>query len=310
MPLLGAHQSIAGGYYRAVETAAGLKMDCVQIFTKNNNQWRAKPLSRDDIARFQDALAQTGLKKPCAHDSYLINLASPQAALWNRSLDAFVVELERAHALGLAGVVMHPGSYVDSSEEAGLGQVVKGLDAALARTKGMEIDIWVETTAGQGSSLGFRFEHIRAILEGLSWHERVGVCVDTCHIFAAGYPIQTADEYAETMSRFDQLVGLERIRAFHLNDSVRPAGSRVDRHAHIGKGEIGLGAFRHVLNDAHFAQLPMYLETPKGETNGKPWDTDNLSRLRRLLKKSPQPGGVARKRPRRVGGGKSTRRDR
>ena len=158
--------SIAGGYYRAVEDAARLKMDCVQIFTKNNNQWRAKPLSQDDISRFQEALAQTGIRKPCAHDSYLINLASPQAALWKRSLDAFVVELERAFALGLEGVVMHPGSYVDSTEQAGLARVVKGLDTHLSRTDGMKIDIWVETTAGQGSSLGYRFEHLRPLLRG------------------------------------------------------------------------------------------------------------------------------------------------
>jgi deoxyribonuclease IV len=282
MPLLGAHQSIAGGYYKAVETAAGLGMDCVQIFTKNNNQWKGKPLTDVDISLFREAVVRTGIRMPCAHDSYLINLASPDDTLWARSLEAFVIELERAEALGLVGVVMHPGSYVDSCEEEGLARVVCGLAKALDKTEGSSVEIWVEATAGQGSALGHRFEHLRAILDGLERHPRVGVCIDSCHLFAAGYPLSLPADYAATMCQFDKIVGLDRIRAFHLNDSKRELGSRVDRHEHIGKGHLGREAFRNILNDARFAGIPMYLETPKGTANGRSFDATNLATLRRL----------------------------
>jgi deoxyribonuclease-4 len=282
MPLLGAHQSIAGGYYKAVETAAELGMDCVQIFTKNNNQWKGKPLSDEDIRLFREAVVRTGIRMPCAHDSYLINLASADETLWTRSLDAFVVELERAEALGLAGVVMHPGSCVGSCEEDGIARVVTGLAKAIDKTKGFAVEIWIESTAGQGSSLGHRFEHLRAILAGLEMHPRVGVCVDSCHLFAAGYPLSLPADYAATMRQFDEIVGLDRIRAFHLNDSKRELGSRVDRHEHIGKGHLGREAFRNILNDKRFAGIPMYMETPKGTANGRSFDATNLAILRRL----------------------------
>ncbi|GAB4143475.1 MAG: deoxyribonuclease IV [Planctomycetaceae bacterium] len=285
MPLLGAHMSIAGGYYKAVEAAARFKMDCVQIFTKNNNQWRAKPLTDDDVARFRDALEETGISKPCAHTSYLINLGSPDSALWKKSLDAFIVELERAEALGLCGLVIHPGSYVKSSEEEGLHQIVKALDIAIEKTDGLAVEIWLETTAGQGTNLGWRFEHLGWLLDHAKSSHRIGVCMDTCHIFAAGYPIRKPDDYADTMKKFDDIVGLNRIRAFHLNDSKKEFGSRVDRHEHIGEGHLGREPFRHILNDPRFAGLPMYLETPKGERerDGKPWDAINLAKLRRMI---------------------------
>jgi deoxyribonuclease IV len=282
MALLGAHQSIAGGYYKAVETAAELRMDCVQIFTKNNNQWKGKPLTDEDISLFREAIVRTGIRMPCAHDSYLINLASSDESLWNKSLDAFVIELERAEALGLVGVVMHPGSCVGASAEAGIARIVTALERALKKTKGFSVEIWLESTAGQGSSLGHRFEHLRAILDGLKMHPRVGVCVDSCHLFAAGYPLSLPSEYASTMSEFDKVVGVDRIRAFHLNDSKRELGSRVDRHEHIGKGHLGREAFRNILNDPRFATLPMYLETPKGVVNGRSLDAQNLAALRRL----------------------------
>jgi deoxyribonuclease-4 len=289
MPLLGSHLSIAGGYYKAVEAAAELRMDCVQIFTKNNNQWKGKPLSDEDVRRFRDAVARTGIRMPCAHDSYLINLASPLESLWTKSLDAFVIELERAEALGLAGVVMHPGCCVGACEEEGIARVVTALDQALEKTKGFSVEIWLETTAGQGSSLGHRFEHLRAILDGLGSSRRVGVCVDSCHLFAAGYPLSVPDDYAATMRQFDQIVGLDRIRAFHLNDSKREFGSRVDRHEHIGKGHLGRGAFRNILNDPRFAGIPMYLETPKGVVNGRSLDARNLAILRRLAGPAAKP---------------------
>lgn len=287
MPLLGAHMSIAGGYHKAVEAAAELNMDCVQIFTKNNNQWRAKPLGEEVVTRFREALEQTGIRMPCAHSSYLINLASPKDDLWNKSLDAFVTELERADRLGLEGLVIHPGSFVDSSEEAGLGRIVEALDMALERTQSLRIEVWLETTAGQGTNLGHRFEHLQYMIEEVEENGRLGVCVDTCHIFAAGYPLKTARQYASTMQEFDDSVGIARIRAFHLNDSKRELGSRVDRHENIGDGHLGREPFRHLLNDERFSEHPMYMETPKGERDGKQLDAINLARLRRMIRKRP-----------------------
>jgi deoxyribonuclease-4 len=275
--------SIAGGYHKAVEAAASFGMDCVQLFTKNNNQWRAKPLTPQDVELFREALKTSGVKLPCAHDSYLINLASPDEALWTKSLEAFVVELQRAEALGLIGVVMHPGSFVASSEEAGLARVVAALDVIHGQTRGLATQTLLETTAGQGTNLGHRFEHLGWILEHVAAPERVGVCVDTCHIFAAGYPISTAADYKATMAEFDRVVGIERIRAFHLNDSVKELGSRVDRHARIGAGKLGLDPFRHLLNDRRFAEIPMYMETPKGEAEGEQLDAINLRTLRGLI---------------------------
>lgn len=282
MPLLGAHQSIAGGYYKAVETAAKFGMDTVQLFTKNNNQWRAKPLTDEDVRLFREALERTGIKKPCAHDSYLINLASPNDELWDKSTQAFIEELRRADALGLLGVVMHPGSYLDSSDEAGLARVVKSLDIACRQTEECAVEVWLEVTAGQGTNLGHRFEHLAYLIEHTKYPERMGVCIDTCHIFAAGYPLGTDSEYESTIRELDRVIGLDRVRAFHLNDSKRELGSRVDRHAHIGEGHIGLEPFRRVLNDKRFADLPMYLETNKETRDGEEMDAVNLRVLRGL----------------------------
>jgi deoxyribonuclease-4 len=282
MPLLGAHMSIAGGYYKAVEAAAALDMDCVQIFSKNNNQWRAKPLTDDDAERFRDALERTGIEKPCAHVSYLINLGSPKPDVRQKSIDAFVIELERAEKLGLLGLVMHPGSFLDSSKEEGLQKIVDGLDVALEQTNGQSVGVWLETTAGQGTNLGHRFEHLAYIIENVADSRRLGVCIDSCHIFAAGYAITEPAEYKQTMAEFDRVIGIDRIQAFHLNDSKKEFGSRVDRHEHIGQGHLGLEPFRHIVNDPRFAELPMYLETPKGKGDDE-FDQMNLSTLRGLL---------------------------
>jgi deoxyribonuclease IV len=290
MPLLGAHMSIAGGYYKAVDAAASFGMDCVQIFTKNNNQWAAKPLSAEDVDLFREAIARTGIRKPCAHDSYLINLASSDDVLWTKSFEAFVIELQRADALGLDGVVMHPGACVGCSEEEGIRKVVAAFDRAFEITEKLNIEVWVETTAGQGSSLGHRFEHLREIINGVQSSERLGVCIDTCHLFAAGYALGSPDEYEATMRQFDEIIGLNRVRAFHLNDSKKEFASRVDRHAHIGKGHLGRQAFRNVVNDPRFVDLPMYLETPKETIDGRVMDAVNLAALRRLSR-------AARKRP-------------
>lgn len=283
MPLLGAHVSIAGGYHKAVHSAEKLGMDCVQIFTKNNNQWKAKPLTDEDAERFRHALDESSVTAPCAHDSYLINLASPRDELWQKSLDAFVIELQRAEKLGLRGVVMHPGSYVESTEEEGLKRIVTALEIALEQTDGFTTEVWLEATAGQGTNLGHRFEHLRHLIDEVADSSRLKVCLDTCHIFAAGYPLIAPQEYAETMRQFDEIVGIGRLAAFHLNDSKKPLASRVDRHEHIGEGCLGLEPFRHILNDPRFADLPMYLETPKGERDGESLDAINLAALRALI---------------------------
>ena len=282
MSILGAHMSIAGGYYRAVEIAHAAGCDCVQLFTKNNNQWRAKEIDDERAAKFKSALAQLGIRHPISHDSYLINLAAPDDALWKRSVDAFVVELQRAERLGIPYVVMHPGAFTTSSEEAGLRRVVQALDEVHAQTRGLSARCLLETTAGQGSCLGWRFEHLATIIDGVRDPQRLGVCVDTCHIFAAGYPLADPRDYRATMSQLDRIVGLSLVKAFHLNDSVKGLGSRVDRHAHIGEGALGLEPFRHLMNDPRFASVPMYLETPKGSRDGEDLDVINLRTLRGL----------------------------
>jgi deoxyribonuclease-4 len=251
--------------------------------TKNNNQWRARPLSDDDVRAFRQALAERKIAHPIAHDSYLINLASPDETLWRRSIAAFVEELQRAERLGIAHVVTHPGAFTSTSEEAGLARVVAALDEVHAQTPGLHVTCLLENTAGQGTCLGWRFEHLAAILDGVRHPQRLGVCIDTCHAFAAGYPLAAAQEYRATMRALDQSVGLARVKAFHLNDSKRELGSRVDRHEHIGEGRLGLEPFRRLLNDRRFRRVPMYLETPKGLRNGEPLDAINLRTLRGLV---------------------------
>jgi deoxyribonuclease-4 len=277
--------SIAGGYYKAVEAAAEHGMEVVQLFTKNSNQWRAKPIVEDDVRRFRGALGELKIVHPLSHSSYLINLAAPDRALWEKSVEAFVEELRRADALKIQYVVLHPGAFTSSGEEAGVAAVIRALDEIHAQTRDLASQCLLETTAGQGSCLGCRFEQLAAILDGVRDPDRLGVCVDTCHIFAAGYPLGTPKEYKATFREFDKTVGLGKIKAFHLNDSKREFGSRVDRHEHIGRGQIGLEAFRLLLNDPRFQETPMYLETPKGDHEGRTWDAINLETLRGLFAK-------------------------
>ncbi|MCA9230204.1 MAG: deoxyribonuclease IV [Planctomycetales bacterium] len=283
MAILGSHMSIAGGYYKAVEAAHRVGCDCVQLFTKNNNQWRAKAISDEDSQRFRTALAELGITHPISHDSYLINLASPDEELWRKSIDAFVVELQRAEQLGIPYVVAHPGAYTSSTESQGLKRIIQALDEVHRQTKGCRACCLVETTAGQGSNLGWKFEQLATILDGVRDPDRLGVCFDTCHVFAAGYPMDTEKSYKSTMRSFNQVIEVKKIRAFHLNDSLKPLGSRVDRHAGIGRGEMGLQPFRFLLNDRRFRKVPMYLETPKGEEKGKDLDVVNLKTLRGLI---------------------------
>ena len=276
--------SISGGYRAAVERAAACGCDCVQLFTKNNNQWHAKQITPEEAEQFRKALSELGVSHPAAHDAYLINLASPDKAIWRKSVDAFIVELRRADTLGIPHLVAHPGAYTTSSEALGLGRVVRALDEIHGQTRAVRCKCLLETTAGQGTSLGWRFEHLATILDGAKDPDRLGICFDTCHVFAAGYPMGNQKEYRATMTALNATVGLDQIRAFHLNDSRRALGSRVDRHAHIGRGMMGLEPFRLLLADRRFRKTPMYLETPKGEENGVDLDAINLSVLRALAK--------------------------
>jgi deoxyribonuclease-4 len=284
MPILGAHMSVAGGLYRAAEAGKLVGCDCIQIFTKNNNQWRARPIAPADAERFRQAVADAGLLHPIAHDSYLINLAAPDEELWRKSIEAFVDELQRAELLGLDYLVTHPGAYTSSSEEAGLARIVSALNEVHSQTRGLKVRALLETTAGQGTTLGWRFEHLANILAAVRDPERLGICVDTCHIFAAGYPLTNPKDYQATFKLLENILGLDQILAFHLNDSQKELGSRVDRHAHIGQGKLGLEPFRQLLNDERFARTPMYLETPKGQEDGVDLDAKNLATLRTLVK--------------------------
>jgi deoxyribonuclease IV len=283
MTLLGAHQSIAGGYYKSVERARATGCDCVQVFTKNNNQWRAKPITNDEAALFRATLKKLKIKHPLSHASYLINLASPDPELWAKSIDAYVIELLRAEQLGIPWVVVHPGAYTTSSLEAGLKRVAAALDEVTGQTRGCAAGVLLETTSGQGSCLGCKFEHLAEIMDSVGDPERVALCVDTCHIFSAGYALGPEAEYQATMRQLDKIVGMKLVKAIHLNDSKAKFGSGVDRHAHIGRGEMGLEPFRLLLNDRRFRRVPMYIETNKGVENGRDLDEINLEVLRRLV---------------------------
>ncbi len=278
--------SIAGGYHNAVLAAQRAGCHTVQVFTKNNNQWRAKELTDQDVRLFSESVTTTGIQLPIAHDSYLINLASPDAALWQKSVDAMVVEVLRSEALGLHYLVTHPGSHLSNSVAAGLQLVARALDEVHGQTRGVRVRVLLESTAGQGTNLGHRFEHLAAVLDAVRDPDRLGVCLDTCHAFAAGYAMGTARAYRATMRELDRTVGLGLVKAFHLNDSKRERGSRVDRHEHIGRGRLGLAPFRFLLNDPRFHTVPMYLETRKGTENGEDLDVINLRTLRGLV----QPG--------------------
>jgi deoxyribonuclease-4 len=279
--LLGAHMPISGGIDLAPLRGKDVGCRAIQLFTKNSNQWRARPLASDEIERFQANLQSAGITRTAAHDSYLINLASTDPDLHRKSMRAFLEELERAEALGIPYLVTHPGAHMGAGEEAGLRRMGTSIQSVLKHTSGYRVQVVIETTAGQGTSLGHRFEQIAAILGRIGVPERTGVCLDTCHLFAAGYDIRTPGGYAAVMGEFDAIVGLSHLRVIHLNDSKKGLGSRVDRHEHIGKGEIGLDAFRCLVNDPRLGGVPMILETPK-DGDFVAADRANLSTLRRL----------------------------
>jgi deoxyribonuclease IV len=277
----GAHMSIAGGLYTAFGHGERAGCDVIQIFSKNQQQWRARPLVEPDIARFRAEQERSGIPAALVHDSYLINLASPDHALWQKSIDAFRDELERCAALGIPFLVTHPGAHVGSGEAAGIARVAQALSQLFAEGAGTGVTVLLETTAGQGSSLGWRFEQLAAIMGATLHSERLGVCVDTCHLFAAGYDIRTPETYEATVAELDRVIGLRHVRAFHLNDSLKDLGSRVDRHAHVGAGCIGAEAFRLLVNDARFAGLPAVLETPKDDDLAD--DIRSIQLLRSLI---------------------------
>ena len=293
MPRFGAHMSIAGGLPRAVDRAKASRCEALQIFTKSAGQWRARPLPPEEIALFRRRVEETGIRPVVAHNSYLINLAAALKSLRDQSIASLREELDRAESLGLDGLVMHPGSYTSGTERDGLRLIADALARLLDERPHGRAKILLEHTAGQGTNLGHRFEHLAEIIQRLGKSPRVGVCLDTCHLLSAGYDLCTPDGYRETFETFDRIVGLDRIEVFHLNDSKKPCGSRVDRHEHIGKGCLGLDPFRWLLNDPRFASLPMLLETPKLETpesrrksDVDPWDAKNLRTLRRLIVKA------------------------
>jgi deoxyribonuclease IV len=283
--------SIGGGLPRAVDRAQAARCEALQIFTKSAGQWRARPLPEEEIALFRRRVDETGIHPVVAHNSYLINVAAASPVLREQSIAALGEELDRAESLGLAGLVMHPGSYTSGTEPEGLRLIADALRRLLRARPRRRTMILLEHTAGQGTNLGHRFEHLAEIIGGLDGSPRVGVCLDTCHLLTAGYDLCTERGYRDTFREFDRLVGIDRIKVFHLNDSKKPCGSRVDRHEHIGKGCLGLEPFRMLLNDRRFATLPMLLETPKLETpesrkrsDVDPWDARNLRTLRRLLR--------------------------
>lgn len=289
-PRFGAHLSVAGGLHLAFDAAGQARCDALQIFVKNQRQWNAPPLSPEAVRAFREHPEAARITPVIAHASYLLNLASADRGGRAKSLAALTDELQRCEALGLAGLVLHPGSAGDSDMSSAIRRIAAALNDVLADVPDGRCAILLETTAGQGSAVGWRFEHLADILAGVEAENRVGVCLDTCHLFAAGYDFRSAGDYASMIAELDRQVGIRRVRCIHVNDSVKPLASRVDRHAHIGEGEIGLAGFRHFVNDPRWAGLPMILETPKGEDDqGRDYDVVNLSRLRRLIRRTQAP---------------------
>jgi deoxyribonuclease-4 len=278
---LGAHMSISGGLHLAIDRAVAAGCNVLQIFTRNSNQWKGKPVSEADVALFRSKFASSGLHEVVSHDIYLINLASPPGETRDKSLGAFRDELETCARLGINKVVMHPGSHLADSPETGLARVIEAFDLLFSEVPQFEGRVLIETTAGQGSNLGRTFEELSAIIDGSRFPEKFGVCFDTCHTFAAGYDTATGEGYRDTMEQFDRIIGLDRLQCFHLNDSKKGLGSRVDRHEHIGQGALGLNPFRFILNDPRFAKVPKILETPKGDNDEM--DVINLGVLRGLV---------------------------
>ena len=281
--------SVAGGLPLAVDRAVLHRCEALQIFAKNANQWRGREVPRAEIRDFRARVKAAALFPVVSHASYLINLATTLPGLRRQSIEAMGDELDRAETLGLLGVVLHPGCYTSGSEAEGLRLVAEALLALLRERRRGRTMVLLEHTAGQGTSLGATFEQLASIIAMMKGHRRVGVCLDTCHLIASGYDLSTPEAYAATFARFGEVVGFDRLKMFHLNDSKKPLGSRVDRHTHIGEGFLGLEPFRRILNDPRFRGLPMLLETPKEESRSPTkialdrFDERNLEILRGLV---------------------------
>ncbi len=280
--LFGSHLSIAGGLYKAVDAATGLGMRAVQIFTKNQKTWAAPPLTTAAIDGWRTACDNAGFTQTVSHASYLINLASPDPAQRKKSVDLFVDEIRRCDALGVPWLVAHPGAHMGEGETAGIERIAKGLDTIFGRTKKSQTIVCLESTAGQGSSVGHKLEHLAEIIASSKHPERLAVCLDTAHLFAAGYDFR-GRKYAGFVKELDATVGVDHVKVWHINDSKKELGSRVDRHEHIGRGTIGDDGFRPLVRDKRWKNIPMILETPKGEDDeGTAWDAINMQRLRDL----------------------------
>ena len=280
--LLGAHMSTSGGVHTAVDRAVSIGCTALQVFTKNNNQWGAKPLADDDIENYKRKIVEATITPVMAHDSYLINLCAINPEILERSRDAFIDELTRCEELGIQLLNFHPGAHGGAGENDGIKRIVESLKIAHEKTEGFKVLSVVETSAGQGTAVGYKFEHLEKIINGVDKPERMAVCIDTCHIFAAGYDIRTEETYAATIQEFENIIGLDRLAAFHFNDSKKEFGSHGDRHEHIGKGMIGTEGFSYLMNDERFANTPKILETPKSKDLHE--DVENLKVLKGLIK--------------------------
>ena len=294
---LGAHVSIAGGVALAPDRGRALGCGAIQIFVRNQRQWKAPPLRPADARAFRAARRRAQLRHAFAHGSYLVNLACPDPAGWRQAVATFTEELQRSAALGLDALIVHPGSHLGSGVERGLDAVARAVEEALARTRGTSVRVALENTAGAGRVVGRTFAELGGVLERLGHPERVGICIDTCHLFAAGYDIRTPAGYERAMAECVEIIGAGRVLAFHLNDATAALGSGLDRHEHIGHGFLGLRPFRLLLNDSRFTAVPKVLETPKDPEPAA--DLRNLATLRRLRRRvsgptSPRRAGRAR----------------
>lgn len=281
--MLGSHLSISGGMHNALLKAEELDMDCVQVFTKNQQQWKCTPLADEAIDNWKSHCKRLKFEHTVSHDSYLINLASPDEGLRQKSIELFVEELSRCMTLGIPYLVTHPGAHMGEGEEAGLRRVAQSLDVVHSMVSNGNVITCLEITAGQGSSLGYKLEHLAEIIDQVKAPQRLGVCLDTAHLFAAGYDFR-GQKYAGFSRQVEKTVGLKRVKVLHLNDSKKDLGSRVDRHEHIGRGKIGLEGFRPIVRDKGFAKIPKILETAKDkDEQGRDWDAVNLEVLRSML---------------------------
>ncbi len=279
--LLGAHTSTSGGVSKAIERAKQLNFEAIQIFTKNNNRWFAKPLEEQEINNFRTLDDKSIIKFIVSHDSYLINLCATKPELLQKSQIAFIDELTRCELLGIPYLNFHPGSHTGRGEDDGLKVIADSINFAHSETKNFSVSSMLEITAGQGTTLGYKFEHINKIIEMVEEKNRMSVCIDTAHMFAAGYDFRDEESYYNTMQEFDEIIGLEKLKCFHLNDSKKELGSKVDRHEHIGKGFIGLDGFRNIMNDERLGKIPKILETPKGKEQFEA--LENIKTLKNLI---------------------------